>query len=61
MGGKCQNSKIQMRHFEEFSNNVNSVLVVTIDLSGLSLSVLIVVMVVITVIDNSVVELMTSF
>ena len=23
IGGKCQNSKIQMRHFESFSNNVN--------------------------------------
>ena len=22
IGGKCQNLKIQMRHFEEFSNNV---------------------------------------
>ena len=23
IGGKCQNSKIQMRHFEQFSNNVS--------------------------------------
>ena len=23
IGGKCQNSKVQMRHIEQFSNNVN--------------------------------------
>ena len=25
IGGKCQKSKIQMRHFEYFSNNVNNI------------------------------------